>query len=120
MRQKTFGRFICSSLPLRFDQMVKPYSMITTTEAESRILEAARREFETRGYDGARMQEIADAAGISKASLHYYFRSKDKLFERIFEEALQEYLPIVHALSDDSLDWEEKVRRFTKEITRFI
>lgn len=94
--------------------------MISTNEAESRILQAAQSEFEAKGYNGTRMQAIADTAGISKASLHYYFRSKDKLFEKIFEQALQEYLPIIQTWSDDSLDWEEKVRKFSAELFQFI
>jgi TetR/AcrR family transcriptional regulator len=94
--------------------------MINSTEAEARILHAAQEEFEAKGYSGARMQAIADAAGISKASLHYYFRSKDKLFEKIFEQAIEEYLPIIQTWSDDSLDWEEKVRKFSAELFRFI
>lgn len=53
---------------------------------EFRIVEAAKEVFILKGYDGARMQEIADAAIINKALLHYYFRSKDKLFERVFHE----------------------------------
>ena len=94
--------------------------MSTTTEAELKILEAARKEFETKGFMGTRMQEIANMAGISKASLHYYFRSKEKLFGRIFEEALAEYLPIVHTWLDDSLQLEEKVRRFSRQLFAFI
>lgn len=53
------------------------------TGAESRILEAAHRVFLEKGMAGARMQEIADRAGINKALLHYYFRSKEKLYQHI-------------------------------------
>ncbi|MBK8473243.1 MAG: helix-turn-helix transcriptional regulator [Sphingobacteriales bacterium] len=53
---------------------------------EAKILAAAEQVFLRSGYDGSRMQEIADLAGINKAMLHYYFRSKDLLFERIFEQ----------------------------------
>jgi AcrR family transcriptional regulator len=56
---------------------------------EEQILIAARKVFIQKGYDGARMQEIANEAGINKALLHYYFRSKDKLFEQIFTESFQ-------------------------------
>lgn len=94
--------------------------MIHSTEAEARILHAAQAEFEAKGYNGARMQAIADTAGISKASLHYYFRSKDKLFEKIFEQAIEEYLPIIQTWSDDSLDWEKKVRKFSDQLFQFI
>jgi AcrR family transcriptional regulator len=72
---------------------------------EQAILEAARKVFIERGYDGARMQEIADEADINKALLHYYFRSKDKLFESVFIEAFVKVVPSVMILlnSEDTL-----------------
>ena len=62
---------------------------------EERILIAARTVFLHKGYYGARMQEIADEAGINKALLHYYFRSKDRLFEMIFMQAFARFVPVV-------------------------
>jgi TetR/AcrR family transcriptional regulator len=53
--------------------------------AEQRILEAAQRVFTRKGMAGARMQEVADEAGINKALLHYYFRDKQRLFEGVFK-----------------------------------
>jgi TetR/AcrR family transcriptional regulator len=58
---------------------------------EEQILIAARKVFTEKGMDGARMQEIADLAGINKALLHYYFRSKERLFEAIFIEAFSRF-----------------------------
>jgi AcrR family transcriptional regulator len=55
---------------------------------EIAILEAAKKVFTERGYSGARMQEIADEAKINKAMLHYYFRSKEKLFQVIIEDTM--------------------------------
>ncbi len=60
----------------------------TKHNTEQLILEAARKVFIRKGLEGARMQEIADEAGINKALLHYYFRSKEKLFSHIFEAAI--------------------------------
>jgi len=60
----------------------------TKHNTEHQILEAARKVFIRKGLEGARMQEIADEAGINKALLHYYFRSKEKLFSHIFETAI--------------------------------
>ncbi len=60
---------------------------------EEKIIKAAEEVFIEQGYDGARMQEIADRAEINKAMLHYYFRSKDMLFEKIFEEKVKVLFP---------------------------
>lgn len=53
---------------------------------EYQILIAAEQEFLTKGYDGARTTSIAKAAGVTHAMLHYYFRTKEQLFERIVDE----------------------------------
>jgi AcrR family transcriptional regulator len=66
-------------------------STATAVPAEERILEAASKVFRQRGFDGARMQEIADEAAINKALLHYYFRSKEQLFERVFRASAKEF-----------------------------
>ncbi|MEP6682516.1 MAG: TetR/AcrR family transcriptional regulator [Parafilimonas sp.] len=65
---------------------------------EQRILDAAKLVFVSQGMAGARMQDIADAAGINKAMLHYYFRNKEKLFETIFTEAFENLFPKVQSI----------------------
>ena len=79
---------------------------------ERRILDAARKVFMRRGTAGARMQEIAEEAGVNQALLHYYFRSKDGLSEAVFREAAGRLVPAVTSVleSDDSL--EQKVEQF--------
>ncbi len=54
---------------------------------EARILAAARTVFTKKGTSGARMQDIAREAGVNQALLHYYFRTKAALSERVFLEA---------------------------------
>ncbi len=84
------------------------------TDTEQLILNAAKNVFFRKGYDGARMQEIADEAGMNKALLHYYFRSKDKLFEAIFNSAFQQFIPhIVEHMSSD-VSFEEKIEGFVE------
>jgi len=68
----------------------------TKPSTEALILEAARVVFIKKGLEGARMQEIADEAGINKALLHYYFRSKEKLFNYIFENALAGIFEVIN------------------------
>lgn len=78
---------------------------------EKIILEAARKVFIQKGLDGARMQEIADEANINKALLHYYFRSKEKLFEIIFSKEISLLFPTISgAIVSDELSFENKVR----------
>lgn len=87
---------------------------------EKRILEAAKEIFLKKGFDGARMQEIADTAGINKAMLHYYFRSKDRLFESIFNMAIANLFPKVSSILLSELDFEVKLRSFISEYIDFI
>ncbi|HEX2722277.1 MAG TPA: helix-turn-helix domain-containing protein [Gemmatimonadaceae bacterium] len=71
-------------------------------ETESRILEAAKRVFIRRGTAGARMQEIADEAGVNQALLHYYFRSKERLSEAVFSRvAAPMFGAIIHIIGSD-------------------
>jgi AcrR family transcriptional regulator len=71
-------------------------------QTEEQILEAAKQIFYERGFAGARMQEIADEAGINKSMLHYYFRSKDKLFQNVFQESIRQFFPeILKVLNAD-------------------
>lgn len=79
-------------------------------QTETAILGAARRVFTQRGFDGARMDEIAKAAGINRALLHYYFRSKDKLFDLVFAQRAREFfLGLVGIISGPG-NLEEKIR----------
>jgi len=64
--------------------------MDNSQNTEVKILEAAREVFHHKGFNGARMQEIADLAGINKALLHYYYRNKESLFERVFNDAFSQ------------------------------
>ena len=91
--------------------MVKPL-IPPTIDTRNKILNAARIEFQQGGFDGARMQDIANTAGINKALLHYYFRSKDELFEAVFQESFRtNFQPIIDVMSLD-IPLEEKVTRF--------
>lgn len=64
-----------------------PSDPAAEADTESRILQAARDVFTRHGTVGARMQDIAREAGVNQALLHYYFRSKQALADRVFREA---------------------------------
>src|SRR6185312_14461379 len=80
-------------------------------DTERRILDAAHAVFLRRGTAGARMQEIADEAGVNKALLHYYFRSKDRLAEAVFQRVAGTLFPPVLAVMASDAEIEDKVRR---------
>jgi len=85
------------------------------TTAESKILAAARKVFISKGMAGARMQDIADEAGINKAMLHYYFKDKDKLFETIFLEEANKFFPKINIIFDSHMPLFEKIELFVNE-----
>ena len=91
--------------------------MTEQSSTEDKILAAAKRIFLQHGYAGARMQDIADAAGINKAMLHYYFRNKDKMFEMIFVQSLQKMIPTINQVLDSDEDLFEKIRKFVLAYT---
>jgi TetR/AcrR family transcriptional regulator len=87
---------------------------------EERIYEAAKAVFAERGMDGARMQEIADRAAINKSLLHYYFRSKEKLFNAVFDDiAEMTFMKFAHIFAY-ALPLEEKIRYFFHEHIEFM
>lgn len=87
---------------------------------ETKILSAAKTVFQSKGMDGARMQEIADKAGINKAMLHYYYRSKQLLFEAVFKNAFALLAPQLNAVLNDDSSIEAKVKNFTSNYISFI
>ncbi len=66
-------------------------------QKEDHILQIAMQVFLEKGWHGTRMQEIADRAGINKAMLHYYFRSKERLYTTILEKL---FIRFMNSLAD--------------------
>ena len=87
---------------------------------EIKVLNAARSVFQKKGYSGARMEEIANTAGVNKALLNYYYRSKEKLFWRVFEEAFREFIPTVINILDGDLPLDMKIYRTVDVYTRML
>jgi AcrR family transcriptional regulator len=81
---------------------------------EQKILSAARQIFLEKGMDGARMQDIADRAGINKALLHYYFRNKEKLFQTVFIEAASNFLSTIVIITTTDTSLFDKIEKFVE------
>ncbi len=76
---------------------------------EQRIHSAAQSVFLRKGLAETTMQDIANEAGISRTSLHYYFRNKDKLFETFFTEAINNTIPKINETINKSIPLTEKI-----------
>ncbi|MGN0201554.1 MAG: TetR/AcrR family transcriptional regulator [Candidatus Cryptobacteroides sp.] len=77
--------------------------MMEQNNIEARILEAATEVFLERGYEGTNMTLIAEAAGIGRPALYYYYRSKDRIFSEIFGNLVTSFIPgILEILRKDS------------------
>ena len=79
---------------------------------EQRIFNAALEVFSRKGKDGARMQEIADCAGINRALLHYYFRSKSKLYEAVFAHGFEQFIGGLSQSLRSERSFERSLRTF--------
>lgn len=91
---------------------------MTTKEldTEGKIKEAARIVFTQKGYAAARTRDIADEAGINLSLLNYYFRSKEKLFNIIMTEKIQQFFGAMFpVISDDQLSLEDKIEQFVSK-----
>src|SRR5690242_3482240 len=95
-------------------------SDISDETTKEKILAAANQIFTKKGMAGARMQDIADEAGINKALLHYYFSSKEKLFEVIFEEAAEKLFSRISQVIESDEPLFETIQSFTREYISFM
>ena len=90
-------------------------------DTETRILQAAEKEFFEKGYIGARTTSIAEAAGVTHTMLHYYFRTKDKLFEQIVSKKINMLGDIIlSAIGDNNLPLEDRIRQGVERHFDFI
>jgi len=94
--------------------------MDNTEGTEQKILLTAMEVFVKKGRHGAKMQEIADIAGINKAMLHYYFRTKDKLYAKVFENVYAKGFGALHKVFETSDSFQTKLINFIDQYTNLI
>jgi len=92
----------------------------STEETERRILDAAHAVFVRAGTAGARTLEIAKAAGVNPALLHYYFRTKERLAEAVFRRAAGQLLPAVIRILASDATLEDKVEQVVEVELQFL
>lgn len=90
-------------------------------EKQVQIIEAAEHLFATKGFEGASVRDIAEAAGVNIAMISYYFGSKEKLMEALFEERTSHVRLRVEALlKDNSLEPFQKVEALVDDYVERI
>lgn len=94
--------------------------MVKSKNTETKILDSAWEVFIQKGFEGTRMQEIADHAGINKALLHYYFRNKERLFTAVFENTIRQIGPALSAFMNEDIPLEIKVWKFVDNYLEMI
>lgn len=94
--------------------------MKTESENERLILEAAEAEFLEKGYNGAKTTAIAQKAGVTHAMLHYYYRTKENLFDMVFREKVQVLATSFEQILCDGLPFEEAITNFIHMHFQFI
>ena len=89
---------------------------LSREDKRRRIIEAAIRVFAEKGFFGARVSEIAEAAGVADGTIYLYFKSKDDILISLFEEKMQDLIDRLSAcLAEHEGDPEAKVRRYIVE-----
>jgi AcrR family transcriptional regulator len=93
---------------------------MSSDSTKEKIIQAAQEVFIRKGMDGARMQEIADEAGINKALLHYYFNSKQQLFNEVFYGILSKLIPGLIQIFKGEAPFMDKVEAIVTEYDSYI
>ena len=79
--------------------------MAKKTQLEEKILQSAEELFMENGYDATSTTDIAKRAGCNQALLHYYFRTKENLFQQIFTNKFQLVLQYIHSDGEEKLNF---------------
>ncbi len=87
---------------------------------EERIIEVARRLFVENGFQKTNMSAIAVAAGINRPTLHYYFRTKEKMFQAVFGSLVLSFLPRIQLIFCEETPFMEKIEKVVDEYIRIF
>ena len=88
---------------------------------EQKIIEAAQEEFMLKGFAGARTTAIAEKAGVTHAMFHYYFRTKEKIFEKIISQKLELLTSLIKdSVLSGNYPLEDKLRHIIDRHIDFI
>ena len=109
--------FICQKSSMAKVKKKEPLDLTT----EEKIKKAALKLFTKKGFSGTRTRDISEEAGINLALLNYYYRSKERLFELVMTEILQNFFKgITGIFNDEATSLEEKIEIFVTNYTDLL
>jgi len=92
---------------------------VDEVQTEQLIKEKAKSIFFQKGFLDATTQEIADEAGVNRALIHYYFRSREQMLEILLDETLLEKKEMVRTILTSDLSFREKIASFINAIVDY-
>lgn len=81
---------------------------------EEKIVKAAKEVFLKNGYNETNMADIAEVVSLTRPTLNYYFRTKERLFQAVFSEILRSFIPKIKSLISADLPLEEKIEQIVQ------
>jgi len=87
---------------------------------EQKIMEAAEAEFIEKGYGNTKTTDIAKKAGVSHSMLHYYFRTKENIFQKVFQDKISLFSNSLIPIYDRNLSFEDTLRAVTESHFNFF
>ncbi|MEM6763771.1 MAG: TetR/AcrR family transcriptional regulator [Bacteroidota bacterium] len=93
---------------------------LSELSTEEKILAVAAQVFTQKGYEATKTRDIAEAAGINIASLHYYFRSKEKLFDIVIGKTMMRFSQLMGEVMNTDDPLHVKIRNFVPYYIDFI
>jgi len=89
-------------------------------DPKERIIFVAESIFASKGFAGARTQEIADLAAVNKAMIHYYFDSKEKLYHALLDKILFDLIKLTQETVSDDLGYPEQLEAFCRGFFDYV
>jgi TetR/AcrR family transcriptional regulator len=91
-----------------------------TANKRAKILQAAEKEFAGKGFAGARMDKIGKSAGLDKATLYYYFRTKQDIYNAVVMEVTQAFIDLSSKGFERDTDPGEELAAFLDILVDFL
>jgi AcrR family transcriptional regulator len=101
----------------KLEESTAPHARVSAkSDTLIRLIQAAREEFAAKGLSGAKIENIAHAAGVTKQLVYHYFQGKDDLFSAVLDDASAQTMPKLVATNFDSQPPPQALRTFLETV----